>query len=59
MRFESGAAHLLWATPNSGYTVENLSNGNTVEIRFRNGDHESRLKAYWDNGPRQEIEDGD
>ena len=60
VRFQDGAAHLLWATPNrdEGYTTDQAQeNGGTVDVRFRNGQHESRLRAYWDGGPQQEIEE--
>lgn len=57
MRFENGGAYLLWATPNSGYSVETNNSGGEVEVRFDNGRHESRLHAWWDNGPQQEIEE--
>jgi len=60
VRFEDGAAHLLWATPNAddGYTIDQAEeNGGTVDVRFRSDDQESRLRAYWDNGPRDEIEE--
>jgi hypothetical protein len=60
VRFEDSAAHLLWAQPNAGYSVEiGSGDDSTVDVRFReiNGDHESRLKAYWNNGPQQEIEE--
>jgi len=60
VRFQDGAAHLLWATPNAdeGFTIDQAEeNGGTVDVRFRNDDHESRLRAYWDNGPRDEIEE--
>ena len=57
IRFENGAAHLLWATPNTGFNVETSSDDGTVDVRFRSEDHESRLRAYWDNGPQREIEE--
>jgi len=60
VRFQDNAAHLLWATPNrdEGFTVDQAEeNGGTVDVRFRNDDHESRLRAYWDDGPRDEIEE--
>jgi hypothetical protein len=58
VRFQDAAAHLLWATPNKGYSTEQAQeNGGEVDVRFRNDQHESRLRAYWDNGPQQEIEE--
>jgi hypothetical protein len=60
VRFQDAAAHLLWATPNAdeGFTIDQAQDdGGTVDVRFRNDEHESRLRAYWDNGPREEIEE--
>lgn len=59
VRFENGEAHLLWATPNSGFSVESSGSSSDVDVRFRNDSHESRLKAFWDGGPQQEIEEND
>jgi hypothetical protein len=30
-----------------------------VHVRFHSDDHESRLNAFWDNGPRSEVEERD
>jgi len=59
VRFEHGSAHLLWATPNSGFSVENSNDGGTVVVRFRSDDHESRLREYWSAAPQQQIEERD
>ena len=60
IRFQDGAAHLLWATPNrdEDYRTDQVEeNGGTVDVRFRNEQHESRLRAYWDDGPHADIEE--
>lgn len=59
VRFENGAAHVLWIQANNGYTTEQDGSDSEVDVRFRQteGDHESRLRAWWDNGPRDEIEE--
>ena len=59
VRFENEAAHLLWAQPNAGYTIDSGGSSSGVDVRFRqiDGDRESRLKAYWDNGPQSEVEE--
>jgi hypothetical protein len=59
VRFENGGAHLLWATPNSGFTAQNRSGASAVDVRFRSDNHESRLRAFWDGGPQNEIEEKD
>ena len=28
-----------------------------VDVRFESDSHESRLKAFWNNGPQAEIEE--
>ena len=59
VRFENGEAHLLWAAPNPGYKAESHGDSSSVDVRFESDGHESRLKAFWDNGPQQEIEEKD
>ena len=58
VRFTEGQAELLAATPNAGFRVERTS-GNPAEVRvtFRGEDHESRFRAWWDDGPREQIEE--
>ena len=60
VHYEDGAAHLVWARPNAGYSTEQAEESDgTVDVRFRNRDtgRESRLRAYWDNGPQYDIEE--
>lgn len=59
VRFEDGEAHLLWAQPNAGYTVDSSGSSSNVDVRFSeiDGDHESRLKAFWNGGPQAEVEE--
>jgi hypothetical protein len=57
VRFANGEAHLLWATPNSGFSVDSSGSSSNVDVRFESDNHESRLKAFWDGGPQQEIEE--
>lgn len=61
VRFENGAAHLLWATPAAGFSVESNGGSSSVDVRFQSesDNHESRLKAFWNAGPQQEIEEKD
>jgi cytoskeletal protein RodZ len=59
VHFENGAAHLLWATPATGFSVESRGHGSEVDVRFRSDSHESRLRAFWETGPQQEIEEDD
>lgn len=57
VRFERGAARLLWATPQPGFRVETRRSSPRVDVRFESEDHESRLDASWDGGPRAEIDE--
>jgi hypothetical protein len=57
VRFENGTARLLWATPAAGFRAESHGGGDQVDIRFRSDTHESRLRAFWDNGPQAEVEE--
>ncbi|MEY2424147.1 MAG: hypothetical protein QOI95_4214 [Acidimicrobiaceae bacterium] len=57
VRFENGEAHLLWATPNSGFSVDSSGSSSNVDVRFESDTHESRLKAFWNNGPQAETEE--
>jgi hypothetical protein len=58
VRYENATARVLWATPAPGFEVENEGGDDaTVDIRFSNDDHESRLRAFWNNGPQHTIEE--
>jgi hypothetical protein len=59
VHFENGGARLLWATPKPGFRVDSSGSSDQVDVRFRSDDHESRLNAFWDNGPRSEVEERD
>ena len=58
VRFADGRAELLSATPNAGFRVSrNSGDPGEVRVNFRSDDHESRFRAWWENGPREEIEE--
>ena len=60
VRFENGGATLVWAQANSNdgfQTKQAEQSGGTVDVRFESATHESRLRAFWDNGPQQQIEE--
>jgi hypothetical protein len=57
VRFEGGRARLLWATPRPGFRLESSGDEDQVDILFLSDGHESRLRAYWDNGPKAEVEE--
>ena len=58
VRFADGRAELLSATPRAGFRVSrNSGDPGDVRVTFRSDDHESRFRAWWENGPRDEIEE--
>lgn len=59
IRFQNDAAYFVVATANNGFSVEHSEDGGTVDVRFESENHESRLRAYWNNGPQQEIQEED
>ena len=60
IRFEPGKVTVQWATPNSGYEVDvETYAADRVEVRFRSEVHESELTAWWDGGPRDQVDEED
>jgi hypothetical protein len=60
VRFSPTAVTVISAVPRNGYSVELEQEGPTqVSVRFESDDHESRLDAYWSDGPRDEVEERD
>jgi hypothetical protein len=60
VRFAGGRAELLSANPRgAGITVKRMGSDESGEVRvtFRSDDHESELRAWWEGGPREEIEE--
>lgn len=61
VRFENGEAHLLFMAAATGFSCEDNSNSSTVDVRCKSitGSHESRITAFWDNGPQHTVEEKD
>jgi len=61
VRFEAGQAHVRLITAHSGFSCEDDSNSSTVDVRCQSisDNHESRIRAFWDNGPQHSIEEKD
>ncbi len=53
--FSAAEVRVLWATPNPGFDVDVGSGGPGVRVEFETDDAESRIDAWWDDGPQQEI----
>jgi hypothetical protein len=59
VRFENGQAHLLLVTAHDGFSCEDDSNSSSVDVRCTadNPKHESRIRAFWNNGPQHTVEE--
>jgi len=58
--FSAGGVTVLWATPNPGFEVEIEPEDDKARVDFESDGHESRIDAWWSDGPRHEIrEDSD
>ena len=60
LRFSSSGVTVVSATPNAGFAVETESTHDTgVRVRFRSDSHESEVEGWWENGPRDEVQEED
>ncbi len=57
--FSPSEVAVLWATPAPGYTVRSHPEDGGVEVEFDNGEHESKIEAWWADGPRFETREED
>lgn len=58
VEFSSTSVRVIQATPADGFTREVDQEGPTqVEVEFRSDEHRSRLEAWWDGGPRSDIDE--
>jgi len=58
--FSADGVTVLWATPNPGFEVEIEPEDDKARVDFESDGHESRIDAWWSDGPRHEIrEDSD
>ncbi|MEZ5236689.1 MAG: hypothetical protein R2749_28940 [Acidimicrobiales bacterium] len=55
VRFSAAGVEVLWATPNTGFSVEIEPEGQGRKVEFRSGGHRSRLDVWWQDGPRHTI----
>lgn len=56
LRLAPSGVTVLEATPNPGYAVEvDHVHGNGIRVEFRDDEHRSRVDAWWDAGPRDEV----
>lgn len=59
IKFTPSYTKVLWASPNPGYEVRIEPESPGIKVEFRSDDHRSRIDAWWENGPRHEIEEDD
>ncbi|MGH9191597.1 MAG: hypothetical protein ACRDZ0_03875 [Acidimicrobiales bacterium] len=61
LRFSPAGVEFVAATPNEGFDVDfEPEHGNGVKVEFESDAHESRIDAWWDDGPQVERrEDGE
>ena len=60
LRFSAAGVTVLTATPKPGFSVDTSStHGNGVRVEFESDDHRSRVDAWWDGGPQDEVREDD
>lgn len=60
LRFSAAGVTVLAATPKPGFSVEvSSAHDNGKRVEFENDDHRSRVDAWWDGGPRDEVREED
>ena len=57
--FAPGNVSVVWANPNPGYTVKIENESPGIKVEFESDEHESRIDAWWDGGPRERIREKD
>lgn len=60
LRFSATGVTVVVASPNAGFSVvQEPTHDSGVRVEFRNDDHRSRVEGWWDDGPRDEVEEQD
>ena len=60
LRFEASGVTVLVAAPKSGFSVEvGESHERGARVEFESDGHKSRLDAWWDGGPQDEVREED
>jgi cytoskeletal protein RodZ len=60
VRFSPAGVTLVSATPKAGFSVEKgETHSNGIRVEFEGEDHKSRLDAWWDGGPQDEVREED
>jgi hypothetical protein len=60
LQFDPSGVKVLVASPNAGYSVEiDPTHDNGIRVEFRSDAHRSRVDGWWDDGPRDDVEEED
>lgn len=60
LRFSSAGVTVVSATPAPGFSVDvNESHDNGRRVEFESDSHRSRVDAWWDAGPQDEVREDD
>ena len=60
LRFTSAQVTVLTATPKAGFSVDiDETHENGTRVEFESEDHRSRVDAWWDGGPQDEVREED
>ena len=60
LRFEPSGVTVLLATPKAGFSVDvGESHDSGARVEFESDGHKSRLDAWWDGGPQDEVREED
>jgi hypothetical protein len=58
LRFSPAGVTVVVANPNPGYSVEvEPTHGNGVEVSFEGDGRRSKVEAWWDGGPREQVDE--
>ena len=56
LRFTSAQVTVLTATPKAGFSVDiDQTHENGTRVEFESEDHRSRVDAWWDGGPQDDV----
>jgi hypothetical protein len=56
LQFSSTGVKVLVAAPNAGFSVEvSETHGTGARVEFETDEHKSRVDAWWDDGPQDEV----
>ncbi len=55
--FAPNDVHVLWATPEPGFSADVDNGGPGQRVEFRSDDGDSRLDVWWDAGPQWSIDE--